>query len=145
MDLHRVATHEAGHAIAAHVLRLLVREVLIRDDGSGHVAYYPVPVSAANIARRAVTMFARPAAERAACGDARAAGDVTRLRDMLDGLRLDWAAGELERHRCGAVALVRRERAAVTAVANELERHRRLTGFEIADIVGRRSIFQVVA
>jgi hypothetical protein len=34
-SLHRVATHEAGHAVAAVTLRLPVREVLIRDDGTG--------------------------------------------------------------------------------------------------------------
>jgi hypothetical protein len=59
--LRRVAVHEAGHAVAACALRLLVREVLIRDDGRGHVAYYPVPISHSNIARRAVASYAGPA------------------------------------------------------------------------------------
>jgi hypothetical protein len=88
--LRRVAVHEAGHAVAACALRLLVREVLIRDDGRGHVAYYPVPISHSNIARRAVASYAGPAAERQRFGDARAAGDLARIRERLDQLGLDW-------------------------------------------------------
>jgi hypothetical protein len=84
--LHRIATHEAGHAVAATVLRLPVRYAAVFADGRGEVAYYPVPVGPANIARRAVTSYAGPAAERERFGEARAAGDVARLRDMLDRL-----------------------------------------------------------
>jgi hypothetical protein len=54
MSLHRVATHEAGHAVAATVLRLPVRFATVFADGRGSVTYFPVPISAANIARRAV-------------------------------------------------------------------------------------------
>jgi hypothetical protein len=49
------------------------------------------------------------------------------------------------RHRRGAVALVQRERAAVDAVAAVLLQRGRLTGFDVADIVGPRSRFQLVA
>jgi hypothetical protein len=45
--LHRIATHEAGHAVAATVLRLPVRYAAVFADGRGEVAYYPVPVGPA--------------------------------------------------------------------------------------------------
>ena len=85
-SLHRTATHEAGHAVAAHLLRLPVRHVLV-SDGRGEVAYYPVPVGPANIARRAVVSLAGPAAELERYGDGHAAGDLTRIRGQLEPAR----------------------------------------------------------
>jgi hypothetical protein len=85
-SLHRTATHEAGHAVAAHLLRLPVRHVLV-SDGRGEVAYYPVPVGPANIARRAVVSLAGPASELERYGDGHAAGDLTRIRGQLEPAR----------------------------------------------------------
>jgi len=75
------------------VLRQPVRHVLV-SDGRGEVAYYPVPVGPANIARRAVVSLAGPAAELERYGDGHAAGDLTRMRGQLDRLGLDWPASE---------------------------------------------------
>jgi hypothetical protein len=141
-SLHRTATHEAGHAVAAHLLRLPVRHVLV-SDGRGEVAYYPVPVGSASIARRAVVSLGGPAAELE--GTATAMPPANDADQGAIGTGSAWTGppAKLDRYRRGAAAL--RERAAVDAVAAALLQRGRLTGFDVADIVGPRWRFQLVA
>lgn len=108
MSLHRVATHEAGHAVAAVVLRMPVRYAAVFADGRGQTAYYPVPVTRSNIARRAVaTLAAQP---QSASGTAKlmpraiSCGCVTRSTDSVStGTPARWSGtGAARWPWCGA-------------------------------------------
>ena len=129
--LARAATHESGHCVAALHFALPLREVFIRDDGTGGTRYAR-RLSSAELSSWTVTAFAGPEAEIAVYGDADERGDLLVIERMLRRRRLDWPHGVLARYRRRATVLVERERVAIAIVAEALLQHRRLDGRQIA-------------
>jgi Peptidase family M41 len=147
--LRRVAYHEAGHAVAAYVLRLPMREVSIIEeaDSLGHMEHAPTPWfqpdvwygddrrTEHRIEARIICALAGPAAEARWGGRRNRVGAGQDERNALD--LADYVAGDPTgegarlyvawlRHR--AEGLVRRELywAAVEALAAELLARRRV-------------------
>ena len=63
------------------------------------------------------------------------AGDDAVVARVLVALGLSWSTAELKRHRHTAQLLVRREQHPIEILADELLRHRRLTGDEIGALL----------
>jgi len=132
-ELPRAAAHEAAHCVTALHFSLPLLEVFIFGSGGGRTRYAR-HFSYAETACWAVTAFAGPLAERAVFGSAPTAGDDAVVARMLAVLNLNWTAVELAGHRHTAQPLVRREQHAIMVLADELLRHRRLTGDDVAMI-----------
>lgn len=83
------AWHEAGHALAAHILGGVVREVSLEselDDHEGHVAVEWSTASRLDSARRSATVaLAGPMAELVFRGE-----DVLEDPDLLPGMLAAW-------------------------------------------------------
>jgi hypothetical protein len=148
--LQRAAYHEAGHAVAAYVLRLPVRGVSISEDedASGRVEYAPPPASFRpdvwygearrtehRIEAHIIRALAGPAAEARWIGRRNhvgASGDYRAARDLADYVAGDPSGEGAWRYvawlEYRAEDLVQREHywAAIEALAAELLARRRL-------------------
>jgi hypothetical protein len=130
-ELRRAAIHESAHAVAALHFALPLREVFIRDNGSGGCGYTR-RLGWGEIDRWIVSAYSGPLAERAVFGDADEDGDLKVIRAMLRRLGFDWTAAELAEYRRTAGLLVEREQHSIEVLADELLRRRSLT----ADAIG---------
>jgi hypothetical protein len=131
--LARAAWHEAGHVIAAMYFKLPLREVLIRENGTGLTSYARW-LGRAEVERWVTTTFAGPEAERDAFGDefVAEATDLRAISSAINQQRLfDWAPLRLGELRHDARRLVERNRGRVALVADALIRHRHLSAEEV--------------
>ncbi len=131
--LARVAIHESGHAVAALYFELPLLEVLIRDDGTGHVRYGR-RLGRAEAEGYAITGYAGAAAEHdlfpfGGCEDS---GDLFATAAMIRRLAIDWDAQRLGKLRGEARRLVERERGPIRRCAAALVRYRRLSPSAVA-------------
>jgi hypothetical protein len=126
--LARAAAHEAGHAVAAVHFELPLKEVLIRDDGTGHTSYLTW-LGRAEAECWAISNYAGPAAERDLFWDRRGGDtrDLLAIDNMIRRLGLGWDQWRLATLRFDAQLLVARLRPRIRAVAVALVQHRHLT------------------
>ena len=135
--LARAAIHESGHACCVLRFELPLRDVYICEDGTGGMLYSR-RLRNDELVDWTIVAFAGPEAERDLFGDADESGDLTtiekmlRRRDLLDC----WNAAVLARYRRIAEALVKRESAVIEIVAEALMEHRRLSGDQVATLIG---------
>jgi hypothetical protein len=129
----RAAAHEAGHAVAALHFELPLKEVEIRDDGTGHTSYrhWLEPHTAE---QWTITAFAGAAAEDDLFyrrGDANTR-DLLAIELMIRRLGLDWGERRLAALRFDAQRLVQQLRPRILRVAAALVQHRYLTASDAA-------------
>ncbi len=133
--LARAAVHESGHAAAALHFGLPLREVLIREDGSGSTRYHCRGPEMAEAS--AITNFSGAEAERDVFldwhgGDSR---DRCNIDEMIAQFGLDWDQRRLATLRFEAQILVGRLRPRIQRVACELVRSRHLTASAVAGVL----------
>jgi hypothetical protein len=129
--LARAAFHEAGHAVAAVHYRLPIREVVIREDGSGNTSY-ACHLGLAEAERWTITTYAGGEAEFDEFRDRRGDRfDLLAIDNMLERLQLDWDESRLADLRRQARRLVERERHGIRVVADALIRHRHLSATDV--------------
>lgn len=126
-ELRLAAVHEAGHAIAAFALGFAVERVEVACDGAGRIIYsYPweSAESPSSIERRIVVSMAGPLAEHLLGGvplcEVAAAGDLRREADLMGRLPFSWRQSTRLRCWSRAVAMVRRHRSEIKALADRL-------------------------
>jgi hypothetical protein len=131
----RASVHESGHAVAALFFDLPLRDVLIRENGSGSTRYCHC-LGPEMAECRAIVIFAGPAAERDlfpfdSCADSR---DLHNIDEMVERFELTWGEFEMGRLRFEAQFLVHRLRPRIHRVAVALVEHRHLSADQIARI-----------
>lgn len=138
--VHRIAHHEAGHAIVARALGLEILEVVI-DERHGGINRFPVDAAPDGWSStdNAAVLMAGTMAERAWCPASTLEGnedDESVLRTMLDG---DEPPDVIAAR--ATVERILAERAGeVEALAEALIKHRTLTGDQVEDLIAARPV-----